>query len=86
MLVGWRRYGAARLAAALAVTAVIWGWGAAQYPYLLTPYLTIADGAAPRATLVALTASLLLGSVLLVPALVFLYALFQRPEPVRHGP
>ncbi len=76
-----RRLAVARVAAGLAVTAVVWGWAAAQYPYLLPPRLTIADAAAPRATLGALTVSLLIGSVLLVPALVFLYTLFQRAVP-----
>ena len=34
-----------------AVAAVIWGWGVAQNPYLLPQKLTIADAAAPSATL-----------------------------------
>ena len=73
-----RRYAASRLAAAVAVTAVIWGWGAGQYPYLLQGTLTIDDAAAGRTTLVAMLWTLALGSVLLVPALVYLYVLFQR--------
>jgi cytochrome bd ubiquinol oxidase subunit II len=77
-----RRYAGARIAAALAVTAVVWGWGAAQYPYLLQPSLTIEAAAAGRATLLAMLVSLLAGSAILVPALVYLYALFQRrPAP-----
>jgi cytochrome bd ubiquinol oxidase subunit II len=36
-----------RVLSAGAVAAVIWGWGVAQYPYLLPTRLTIADGAAP---------------------------------------
>ena len=36
-----------------AVVAVIWGWGAAQYPYLLPTTLTIEDGAASSETLTA---------------------------------
>jgi cytochrome bd ubiquinol oxidase subunit II len=72
------RLAAARLAAGLAVTAVIWGWGAGQYPYVLDPQLTVDAAAAPPATLRALLATLLVGSVILVPSLVYLYALFQR--------
>ncbi len=68
----------ARVAAALAVTAVIWGWAVAQYPYLLQPQLTIAAAAAPQATLRAMLISLVAGAVLLVPSLAFLFALFQR--------
>jgi cytochrome d ubiquinol oxidase subunit II len=72
------RYVAARVTAALAVTAVVWGWAAAQYPYVLQPSLTIDEAAAGRATLVAMLVSLLIGGAILVPALVYMYALFQR--------
>jgi cytochrome d ubiquinol oxidase subunit II len=73
-----RQYGWARITGGLAVTAVLWGWAAAQYPYLLPPTLTIAQAAASRTTLVTMLVSLLFGAVLLLPALVFLYTLFQR--------
>jgi cytochrome bd ubiquinol oxidase subunit II len=72
------RYGLARIAAGLAVTAVLWGWAAAQYPYIVPPDLTIANAAATRTTLITMLVSLLIGSVLLIPALVYLYTLFQR--------
>jgi cytochrome d ubiquinol oxidase subunit II len=72
------RFGLARLAAALAVTAVIWGWGAAQYPYLLQPELTVQAAAAPATTLRAMLISLVVGAILLVPSLAFLFTLFQR--------
>ena len=73
-----RRYGLARIVAGLAVTAVLWGWAAAQYPYILPPAVTIADAAAHRTTQITLLVSLLTGSVLLIPALAYLYTLFQR--------
>jgi cytochrome d ubiquinol oxidase subunit II len=77
-----KRLGLARVAAALAVTAVMWGWAAAQNPYLLQSQLTIAAAAAPAATLRAMLISLTVGAALLVPSLVFLFALFQRsPAP-----
>ena len=69
---------AARAAAGLAVTAVIWGWAAAQYPWMLPPELTIAQAAAPRTTLVAMLVSLIVGAVLLIPSLGLLFTLFQR--------
>lgn len=84
-----RRFGWARVAGGLAVAAVLWGWAAAQYPYLLPPTLTIADAAASRTALVTLLVSLLVGAVVLVPALVYLYVLFQRardvPPPAASG-
>jgi cytochrome d ubiquinol oxidase subunit II len=70
------------VAATLAVTAVLWWWAAAQYPYLLAPQLTISEAAAGRATLVAMLVSLVVGSLLLVPSLVLLFVVFQR-APVR---
>lgn len=75
-----RRPGLARVAAALAVITVIWGWAVAQYPYLLQPALTVQAAAAPVATLRAMLISLVVGAVLLVPSLVFLFTLFQRSQ------
>ena len=84
-----RRYVWARVSGALAVVAVLWGWAAGQYPYLLPQKVTIADAAASRTTLVTMLVSLLLGSLLLAPALGYLYVLFQRADsraasPTRH--
>jgi cytochrome d ubiquinol oxidase subunit II len=76
-----RRYAPARIASALAVATILVGWAAAQYPYVLPPTLTIADAARGRATLVAMLVSLVVGGAVLVPALVYLYRLFQRPLP-----
>jgi len=75
-----RRYALARVTSAVAVAAILLGWAAAQYPYVLLPDLTIDDAAAGEATLVAMLVSLIIGSCLLVPALVYLYRLFQRAE------
>ena len=68
----------ARVSAALAVAAVLFGWAAAQYPYLLERRLRIADAAGARATLVAILVVLGVGALLLVPALLWLYTLMQR--------
>ena len=78
LLVARKRPGLARVAAALAVTAVIWGWAVAQYPYLLQPGLTVQAAAAPETTLRAMLISLVVGAALVVPSLVFLFTLFQR--------
>lgn len=72
------RFTAARVAAALAVAAVIWGWAVGQYPAMLVGHLTILEAAAPPATLSALLWSLVVGGVILVPSLLLLFALFQR--------
>jgi len=81
-LLAARRYLLVRVTAALAVAAVLWGWGAAQYPHLLAgrPGLTVAQAAAGQATLQATTISVGVGIVLLVPSLAWLFLLFQRTE------
>jgi cytochrome d ubiquinol oxidase subunit II len=73
-------FATARISAALAVTAVVWGWAVAQYPYLLNPGLTISQAAAEPAVLKATLISLGVGAILLVPSLVWLYTLFQHDD------
>jgi cytochrome bd ubiquinol oxidase subunit II len=73
-----RRFVAVRVTAALAVVAIIWGWAAAQYPYMLEPDVTIEQAAAGRATMTAMLVSLGIGALLLVPSMVLLFVTFQR--------
>jgi cytochrome d ubiquinol oxidase subunit II len=75
----WRgeRRGARPLAIG-AVVAVIWGWGVAQFPYLLPQTLTIKDGAAASGTLTAVLIVFGVAVVVVLPALAFLYTLAQR--------
>jgi cytochrome bd ubiquinol oxidase subunit II len=90
-LVQARRYEPARYSGALAVAAIIAGWGLAQRPDLL-PGLTVHQAAASHATLVALIVSIAAGLVILVPSLVLLYSLVLRGrfdedvEPVAEHP
>ena len=71
------RYAPARITAAVAVAAIVAGWGLAQRPQFL-PGLTIEQAAAGRSTLVALLVSLAIGAVVLVPSLAFLFTLVLR--------
>jgi cytochrome d ubiquinol oxidase subunit II len=80
-----RQYVPARLASSLAVTAILAGWAVAQYPYILVPDLTIEEAATGRPTLVAMLVALAVGAVVLVPALVYLYRLFQKSPPEGAG-
>jgi cytochrome d ubiquinol oxidase subunit II len=61
-----------------AVVAVVWGWGAAQYPYLLPKTLKLADGAAPSETLTAVLVVFGVAVVVVLPSLGLLYTLGQR--------
>jgi cytochrome d ubiquinol oxidase subunit II len=76
-LVWRRRFGPARASAALAVAAIVAGFGIAQHPLFL-PGLTIDQAAAGRSTLVAVVIGALAGLVVLVPSLVLLFDLFLR--------
>jgi cytochrome d ubiquinol oxidase subunit II len=61
-----------------AVVAVIWGWGVAQFPYLLPQSLTIEEGAGASDTLTAVLIVFGVAVVTVLPALAFLYTLAQR--------
>ncbi|MEO6210122.1 MAG: cytochrome d ubiquinol oxidase subunit II [Gemmatimonadaceae bacterium] len=72
-----RRYRLARAAAAAQVTFILWGWAAAQYPYLLPPTLTIEGAAAPMRTLVLALWALAAGACVLFPSLYYLFRIFK---------
>jgi cytochrome d ubiquinol oxidase subunit II len=72
-----RRRGARALAIG-AVVAVVWGWGVAQFPYLLPETLTIKEGAAAGDTLTAVLVVFGVAVVLVLPSLGLLYTLTQR--------
>jgi cytochrome bd ubiquinol oxidase subunit II len=64
--------------AAGAVVAVVWGWGVAQFPYLLPMSLRIGEAAAPDPTLDLIFVVFAVAAVLVLPALGLLYTLSQR--------
>ena len=77
----WRRFAAARMAAASQVALVLVGWSVAQYPNLVTPDVTVANACAPEATLRLLLLALAAGAVVLLPSLIFLFRLFKGGRP-----
>jgi cytochrome d ubiquinol oxidase subunit II len=64
--------------AAGAVVAVIWGWGVAQFPYLLPTSLKIGQAASPDPTLDTIFIVFAAAAVLVLPSLGLLYTLSQR--------
>ncbi len=64
--------------AAGAVVAVIWGWGVAQFPYLLPTSLRIDQAAAPDPTMTIIFIVFAVAAVLVLPSLALLYTLTQR--------
>ena len=86
----WRwRLGAARISAAVAVAAVVFGWGLAQNPILLDG-LTVREAAAPDNVMTLLVISILAGGLILFPSLALLFRLalrgsFSAPPTVVRG-
>jgi cytochrome d ubiquinol oxidase subunit II len=82
-----RRYALARVAVMLQVSLVLWGWAWSQYPYVVPPDITIASAAAPLTTLQLVIVALVLGALVLVPSLFYLFRVFKsgdRPSAVSH--
>lgn len=74
-----RQWESARAAAVTQVVLMVVGWGIAQFPLVLPPDLTFEQAAAPPEVLRSTVAVLGIGSLLLVPAFVWLYRVF-RPQ------
>ncbi|HWB38725.1 MAG TPA: cytochrome d ubiquinol oxidase subunit II [Candidatus Saccharimonadales bacterium] len=75
-----RYFATARIFAAVAVAAVLIGWAAAQYPYVLPTQVTLTQAAAVTSVLKATLASMAVGALILIPSLSWLYVLFQKSE------
>jgi cytochrome d ubiquinol oxidase subunit II len=85
VLLWQRRYLPARITAAIAVAGLLWGWAVGQYPLILPPDITIEQAAADPSVLRAVLISTVIGAVLLIPSLLWMFSLFQRSAtPVRH--
>ncbi|MEZ5247238.1 MAG: cytochrome d ubiquinol oxidase subunit II [Acidimicrobiales bacterium] len=75
----WRnRLRQARASAAVAVAAIVIGWGVAQYPWILVDEMHLDDHAAEPATLWGLIVASAAAGVLVVPPLVYLLVLADR--------
>jgi cytochrome d ubiquinol oxidase subunit II len=79
VLLWLREYLAVRLTAAVAVLGLVWGWGVAQYPWLL-PGVDITRAAATPTVLAATLIAIAVGAVLLLPSLWWLYRTFQQAD------
>lgn len=73
-----RRWNLARVAAVLAVAAIVVGWGVGQYPYLLVDEVTIDEAIGARATQIGLIVTFGFAAVTAVPSLAWLYVLVNR--------
>jgi cytochrome d ubiquinol oxidase subunit II len=71
------RFRLARVLVVIQAVAILAGWVASQYPFLLVPDLTIWNAAAARETRVWLLIALAAGVPVLVPSLVVLFHVFK---------
>ena len=67
-----------RLAAVVAVGALVLAWGVAQWDYILPESLTVSQAAAPSGTITAVLVATVLAALLIVPAFALLYTLDQK--------
>ncbi len=75
----WQRwFHSARVLVIAQTSIVIWGWAAAQFPYLVVPDLTLATAAAEPSVLRPLLLVLGVGCVVLAPGFVYLFKVFKR--------
>src|SRR5262245_24967106 len=72
-----RHFVLARVFAAAEIGLLLFGWGLAQYPYLVYPDLPLEDVAAPLATLRFVVLSLPVGAFLILPSLWMLLRVFK---------
>ena len=73
----FRRFRLARFCAAAQVSFILWGWGVAQFPYLVESDLTIYNASAPPMTLHLLFGALVAGALLLFPSFYYLFRVFK---------
>jgi cytochrome bd ubiquinol oxidase subunit II len=71
----------ARITAALAVAAVIVGWGVGQYPWMLVGQLSIREAAGATTTLTALLVVVVFAGVIVLPPLGYLLWFTQSDKP-----
>lgn len=75
-----RRFLVARVAVAAEASSIVWGWAWAQYPLMMPPSRTIDSLAAPRATLLWVMGTLMVGTAILLPSFFYLFKVFKSVD------
>jgi cytochrome d ubiquinol oxidase subunit II len=78
----FRRYKWARFLMGLETGAFLGTWGLSQLPYIVPPDLTVVEAASPPITLQLFFISALIGMLVLIPALWFLFHVFKAQDIV----
>lgn len=77
----WRHYRLARVIVILETAFLLGSWGLSQYPYLIPPHVTIDNAANDPGVISALIICIIIGMVLLIPSLYYLFSVFKLPYP-----
>jgi cytochrome bd ubiquinol oxidase subunit II len=86
VLLRQKRWAIARVAAVVAVAAIVIGWGVGQFPDVLVDHATIDDVSGAHSTMVGLVVTFGIAVVTVIPSLLWLFALVQRPPAVSTDP
>lgn len=78
----FRKFKVARLLVAMMTGALLGTWGLSQLPYILPPDLTVTAAASPPTTLREFFVSALVGMLVLIPSIWFLFHVFKSQELV----
>lgn len=74
----WKRhYPLARVLVPIQVILIIFGWGLAQFPHIVSPNLTFSNTAASKSVLQPVLIIVVIGAVIVIPAFWYLYAVFK---------
>ncbi len=84
LLLRWKRYSLARVAAATAAATVLWGWAAALYPWVIIPGSSVGglrflDTAAPPSTAAVVLGVLLAGLAVVTPCYALMLRVLRTP-------
>lgn len=78
----YRRYRIARVLIIAETAFILGAWGLSQYPYIIPPHFTIANSANDSNVIVTLLIAIVIGLIILLPSLYYLFSVFKLPYPV----
>lgn len=76
-----RRYRIARVLVIIETAGLLGSWGISQLPYLIPPDVTVESAANSQSVLEVLLIGTIIGMVLLLPSLYYLFSVFKLPYP-----
>ncbi|WP_372366361.1 cytochrome d ubiquinol oxidase subunit II [Candidatus Uabimicrobium sp. HlEnr_7] len=75
-----KKYKIARVLAMNKVVCIVLGWAVCQFPFLVVPNLTIYTATAPKNVLYMMFTIIVLGMVVTIPSLFYLYYIFKKKQ------